>query len=77
MQHLWLLPIDWDSELSNQTVNEWLHIRNQFITSCSVKVPRWLGLKGDMVDVSLQGFADASEKSYACVVYIRIEHLDG
>lgn len=77
MQHLWLLPIEWDSELSDQTIHEWLHIRNQFTTSCSVKIPHWLGLKKDMTHVSVQGFADASERAYACVVYIRIEHFDG
>lgn len=77
MQHLWLLPIEWDSELSDQTITEWLHIRHQFTKSCSVKIPRWLGLKKDVTHVSLQGFADASERAYACVIYIRIEQFDG
>lgn len=77
MQGLWLLPIDWDTELPIETKNQWLQIRDQFMTSCSVKIPRWLGLKGDIRNVSLQGFSDASERAYASVVYLRIENTDG
>lgn len=76
MQKLWLIKLEWDSQIPDDYKNEWLHIRSQFHTSCSVKIPRWIGLSKDFKNLSLQGFADASEKAYACVVYIRIEHLD-
>lgn len=76
MQNLWRLPITWDDELPKSVVNEWLKIRSQFTTTCSVKIPRWMGLSKDIKHISLQGFSDASEKSCACVVYVRIEHLN-
>lgn len=45
--------------------------------TCSVKIPRWIGYRKEVIHVSLQGFGDASEKAYAGVVYIRILRLDG
>lgn len=76
MQTLWLLPLEWDSELPEKISSEWLRIRDQFSTTCSVKIPRWIGLKKEITHLSLQGFSDASEKAYACVVYLRVEYLD-
>lgn len=77
MQQLWLLNLGWDSPIPANQANEWLVIRNQFKASCSVKVPRWIGLSNDAAQISLQGFCDASERAYACVVYVRIVQIDG
>lgn len=77
MQQLWLLQLSWDDVLPDKIVDEWLTIRNQFMTTCSIKIPRWIGYKKDIAHISLQGFSDASEKACAGVVYIRIVQLDG
>lgn len=74
MQQLWLLQASWDEQLPSSTIEEWLNIRQQFITSCAVKIPRWIGLTNRNQHVSLQGFCDASEKAIASVVFIRIQN---
>lgn len=76
MQKLWLLQLDWDEIVPNEITREWETIRRQFTTTCSVKIPRWIGMSSDVRDVSLQGFADASEKAFACVIYVRILYAD-
>lgn len=75
MQQLWLLQLGWDETLPANIVDEWVTIRNQFMTTCSVRIPRWIGYKKETVHNSLQGFSDASKKACASVVYIRIIRL--
>lgn len=77
MQQLWLLQVGWDDKLAEETTNKWLSIYHQFVNSCAVKIPRWIGLKNDVKHVSLQGFCDASERAIACVVFIRVEAING
>lgn len=77
MQKLWLVNLDWDVEIPEDLRREWISIRSQFQTSSTIKIPRWVGLTEALEHLSLQGFCDASEKAYACVVYIRIEHSIG
>lgn len=76
MQRLWLLNLGWDTPIPDEQANEWLTIRFQFEASCSVAIPRWIGLSNDIAHISLQGFCDASEKAFACVVYLRIIQID-
>lgn len=76
MQRLWLLQIDWDDNLPPEIIVEWTNIRQQFLTPCSVKVPRWIGLKNDIKGVSLQGFCDASERGMSSVAFVRVENLN-
>lgn len=77
IQKLWLIQLGWDEKLSGEITNEWKNIQIQFTSTCSVKIPRWIGLSSCLKHVSLQGFADASEKAYGCVAYLRIEHENG
>lgn len=74
IQHLWLLKIGWDENLPVETIAKWLTIRHQFMTSCAVKIPRWIGLKKDTEHISLLGFCDAADHGLCGVVYIRIQH---
>lgn len=74
MQKLWLLKIDWDEQIPVYVETEWINIREQFATSCSMKIPRWIGLNNEAKHISLQGFCDASEKAIASVVFLRIQN---
>lgn len=74
MQKLWLLQVGWDDELSVEITTEWLTIRKQFTTPCSVKIPRWIGITNDTEHISLQGFCDASELAMAGTVYLRVQY---
>ncbi|XP_055308905.1 uncharacterized protein LOC129572830, partial [Sitodiplosis mosellana] len=73
MQDLWLLQVGWDDELPSETIIKWTNIRQQFFSPCTVKVPRWIGLKTDIKGVSLHGFCDASEKGMSSVTFIRVQ----
>lgn len=76
MQKLWLVQLDWDEDLPKEILNEWNFIREQFTSACRVKIPRWMGMNSKVKHASLQGFADASEQAFACVVYLRIIYED-
>lgn len=77
MQELWLLQLGWDEQLPDPVVTKWLLIRDQFMSKCLVKVPRWLGFSDKIKHASLHGFSDASEKALASIVFMRIEGCDG
>ncbi|XP_055308873.1 uncharacterized protein LOC129572795, partial [Sitodiplosis mosellana] len=76
MQELWLLQIGWDDALPPESITKWTDIRQQFLSPCAVKVPRWIGLRTDIKNVSLQGFCDASEKGMSSVAFIRVQSLE-
>ncbi|XP_059047815.1 uncharacterized protein LOC131843226 [Achroia grisella] len=71
MQKLWLKPVDWDKELSNDLKEEWNKYKNDLPVLSEIKIPRWNERPSD-VDVELHGFADASQSAYAAVVYTRV-----
>jgi hypothetical protein len=70
MQELWSLKLGWDESVPtvlHSTWNEWrqeLHLINQF------EIPRYI-FNHPSVTTEVHGFADASEKAYGGVIYIR------
>ncbi|XP_059223865.1 uncharacterized protein LOC131997242 [Stomoxys calcitrans] len=70
IQSLWLLNISWDDTLTEELEKTW----KQFVTKISslqdVHIPRWLNTSSTN-KIQILGFADASEKSYAAVVYVK------
>ena len=55
-------------------VNKWNQLRSEFSLLKNLRVPRWI-LSEDVSSLSLHGFCDASERGYACAVYLRIGPL--
>jgi hypothetical protein len=76
MQKLWSLKLGWDESVPtvlHSTWNEWrqeLHLINQF------EIPRYI-FNHPSVTTEVHGFADASEKAYGGVIYIRTIQSDG
>ncbi|XP_057302253.1 uncharacterized protein LOC130636526 [Hydractinia symbiolongicarpus] len=68
--------IGWDIELSGQVLDEWRVTYNDFKSFSHLNVPRCYD-GGNIVDVQLHGFSDASLKGYGACVYLRFEHADG
>lgn len=72
LQHVWLIPgLDWDDKLPECTIDSWNEYREQFPMCTQLSIPRWLHTEESNLRTELHGFADASERAYAAVVYMR------
>ncbi|KAK3754172.1 hypothetical protein QZH41_007960 [Actinostola sp. cb2023] len=77
MQDLWVKGIPWDEKLDEGTLRRWTEWYTQLETLATMEIPRsFLPKVGEIVEVQVHGFADASEKAYAGVVYVRLETDD-
>lgn len=72
IQQLWIMGIDWDASLPISICDKWQNYKSQLPQLRDVVIPRLINTRSCHVD--LLGFCDASEKSYAAVVYIRSQH---
>ncbi|XP_018362910.1 PREDICTED: uncharacterized protein LOC108761073 [Trachymyrmex cornetzi] len=72
LKELWLTQSDWDIPLSDELRQQWEAYYNNLETLNGIRIPRWTGRQGNDVAFELHGFADASNRAYAAVVYIRI-----
>ncbi|KAL0829413.1 hypothetical protein ABMA28_004186 [Loxostege sticticalis] len=66
-QQTWLADLQWDDELPTDIQTEWQHLRDDLKNIEKFQIVRYLGNKQNY---HLHGFCDASEKAYACAVYI-------
>ncbi|XP_029157332.1 uncharacterized protein LOC114929817 [Nylanderia fulva] len=71
IQTTWLQRLDWDSPLPDQDAHRWRQLLDQLPLLDNIRVTRWLNTGDDHSQLQLHGFADASERGYAAVVYIR------
>ncbi|XP_029170330.1 uncharacterized protein LOC114940017 [Nylanderia fulva] len=72
IQSTWLLGLDWDAPLPSDDERRWLRFQNELPALENVLVPRWLGGLTDS-QLEIHGFADASERAYSAVLYLRTE----
>lgn len=77
IQQLWLNSYEWDQPLPIELQEYWLKMRHLLFECDQIKIPRWVGIKKTSQSYSLHGFADASERAFAAVVYLRTEHENG
>ena len=66
-QETWIRQLDWDTTLPPDIVEEWRKLRSQLAILRSIKLNRFFGPG----QTELFGFADASQRAYAAVVYLR------
>ncbi|XP_076301650.1 uncharacterized protein LOC143219633 [Lasioglossum baleicum] len=71
IQSLWLLKVDWDTPLPEKEDLLWRQFQFQLPTLQDIRIPRWLGTRALNQHLEIHGFADASERAYAAVVYSR------
>ncbi|XP_029162483.1 uncharacterized protein LOC114934042 [Nylanderia fulva] len=70
IQAIWLLGLDWDASLPTEEARKWLRFQDELAAVENLSVPRWLGSVADSHQ-EIHGFADASERAYAAVLYLR------
>lgn len=76
MQRIWSSGIKWDEFIPSDIAHDWARWQAQLPNLTEIRIPRWLGIGPD-VGFSLHGFADASEKAFGAVVYVRVESQNG
>ena len=77
LQQLWTLKLDWDEPIPEAHVNKWKTWKNSLESLSHHPISRCF-LKSDspIRKMTLHGFADASQKGYGGVVYLRIVYND-
>lgn len=72
MQKLWLEGLDWDDEVSKESMDKWKTIVNDISSIETIKIPRWIQFHpSDLVQI--HGFSDDSKSAYCATVYIRCQ----
>ena len=73
-QETWVTKTGWDQSIPENLMKTWFKVRSQLLELEKLKIPRWI-VRG--VQYEIHGFADASEKAYAAVLYLRSINIDG
>lgn len=77
-QVLCVQQVDWDEQLSGESLVKWKSILSELHCLNGIQVPRCYFLEGHSCTVSqLHGFCDASDRAFAAVVYLRTVYSDG
>lgn len=71
IQKLWTLKLDWDDRVPKEVENLWLQFYNELNVLEGFQVNRYMSAIENSSAI-LIGFADASEKGYGGMVYIKI-----
>ncbi|XP_065365565.1 uncharacterized protein LOC135958596 [Calliphora vicina] len=72
MQQLWLEGLDWDEEVSPESLQNWNSLVQDIAKIESISIPRWLQYTPSD-SVQIHGFSDASKAAYCATVYIRCQ----
>lgn len=70
LQDLWLAKLSWDEEIPAEMLTRWRKFCNSLSNVGMIRVPRWLRVF-KYSSYELHGFADASQRAYAAVIYLR------
>ncbi|CAI6369999.1 unnamed protein product [Macrosiphum euphorbiae] len=71
MQELWIEKLDWDASPSSDIIDKWHKFTTELPALSSFSLSRYINVCASKT-IQLLGFADASKKGYAAVVYLRV-----
>ena len=76
---LWREGMEWDEPLSEKLRSEWSQLLRDLKEATPISISRCYlsSVTGDVEEISLRGFCDASVEAYAAVVYLKIKTTDG
>lgn len=70
LQSVWQLSLDWDKVVPEKLATKWSEFQRELCTIKSLEIQRRI-ICDNYSRIELHGFADASERAYGAVVYIR------
>ncbi|UYV70708.1 hypothetical protein LAZ67_8000337 [Cordylochernes scorpioides] len=73
IQTLWAAKLTWDEPIPVRLQESWKALQNDLASLHQVQIPRWIGMF-EPATYEIHGFADASQRAYAAMVYIKIIH---
>ncbi|XP_047543174.1 uncharacterized protein LOC125075505 [Vanessa atalanta] len=76
LQKLWLLKIDWDTELPHDVSNEFNKFLNSLNELCNIRIPRHTFARSH-IRSELHIFTDASQVAYGACAYVRTFTQEG
>lgn len=76
LQQLWENKLDWDESVPLHVATIWNEYKNQIQAINNFTIPRYVGGE-NIIDKQLHGFADASERAYGAVLYVRSINAEG
>ncbi|XP_066585519.1 uncharacterized protein [Prorops nasuta] len=76
LQDLWIMKIDWDTPLPQDTLRQWDAYNSSLTGVNEISVDRWLGPVSN-AKLEIHGFSDASQRAYAAAVYLRTTKVTG
>ncbi|XP_039310755.1 uncharacterized protein LOC105197317 [Solenopsis invicta] len=71
IQAAWLRRLDWDAPLAAEDVECWRRLRTELPVLEEIRIPRWSRADSLGALIEMHGFADASERAYGAVLYLR------
>lgn len=72
MQDLWKLSIDWDEKIPTELENKYREFRSSLVEIEKIRIPRWIHMGPGGEHYELHGFADASEKAFGAMVFLKV-----
>ncbi|XP_050452147.1 uncharacterized protein LOC126851851 [Cataglyphis hispanica] len=72
-QSTWLQGVDWDTPLDEASAQQWSRFQEDLPRLEEIRAPRRVPIDHADARIELHGFADASERAYAAVIYARTE----
>ncbi|KAF0769852.1 Integrase catalytic domain-containing protein, partial [Aphis craccivora] len=70
MQSLWGSKLEWDEPITDELLSIWRQFYTELIDGFDLAIPRFIPVACQQ-DIQLLGFADASIKGYAAIIYLR------
>ncbi|XP_046801107.1 uncharacterized protein LOC124418530 [Lucilia cuprina] len=72
MQQLWLEGLDWDQNVSSESLELWNNLISDLPYIENIVIPRWIQF-APLDIIHIHGFSDASKQAYCAAVYIRCQ----
>ncbi|KAH9637943.1 hypothetical protein HF086_017176 [Spodoptera exigua] len=67
-QNAWSLKLSWDENVPQSIQDDWIHLRSDLNLIDQFIIPRYIGNTNQLYQI--HAFCDASDKAYACAVYV-------